>query len=69
MKHAVRDEWAQMALIDRMHTLLADDCRRAEDHARARWHIETRDNFRRQLDAAASAFCGRPVTGHTGGAA
>jgi hypothetical protein len=69
MNAPIRDEWAQMALIDRMHTLLADDCRHAEDYARARWHIETRDKFRRQVDAAASIFCGRQVTGYTGGAA
>lgn len=60
-----RDEWVQMALVDRMHTLLAEDNLSAGDKKRADWHIRTRDEFRHQLDAAASIFCKRPVTGYT----
>lgn len=64
-KQAARDEWAQMALIDRMHTLLAADAKQAGDKARAIFHIERRDLRRRQIEEAASSFCGRPVTGYT----
>lgn len=53
-----------MELVDRMHTLLASDCRLAGDTARENWHITTRDNFRRALDLAASIFCQKPVSGY-----
>lgn len=59
-----RDEWKQMKIIDDMHTLLASDCMRAGDKARAEWHIATRNHARQQIEAAASLFCGRKVTGY-----
>ena len=65
MKKTQRDEWVQMQLIDDMRTLLAGDNRRAGDARRADWHTQRRDQFRREIDAAASIFCGRPVTGYT----
>lgn len=62
-----RCEWRVMEAVDRLHTLLADDCRRAGDRRRAEWHINRRNYLRRQVDAAASIFCRRPVTGYTTG--
>lgn len=59
-----RDEWKQMALIDRMHTILAEDCRRADDRHRMQWHIDQRDHMRNQIEKAASIFCHRKVTGY-----
>lgn len=59
-----RCEWAAMELCDRLHTLLVADNEQVGNQQRARWHLERRDQRRRELDAAASAFCGRPVTGY-----
>lgn len=54
-----------MQVRDDLHTLLAGDGWRMGDDRFARWHIQRRDEVRRQMDEAASAFCGRPVTGYT----
>lgn len=59
-----RCEWRAMEAVDRLHTLLADDCRRAGDIRRADWHIDARDAQRRSVVAAVSAWCRRPVTGY-----
>lgn len=66
-RNGKRCPWAAMQVRDDLHTLLAGDNRRAGDVKRARWHIDVRDQFRRCLDDAASIWCGRPVTGYTGG--
>lgn len=60
-----RCEWAAFELLDQLHTLLATDNLRAGDARRGNWHLRRRDDRRRWLDAAASAFCGRAVTGYT----
>ena len=59
-----RCEWAAFELRDQLHTLLAADNARAGDMQRASWHLERRDADRLALDAAASAFCGRPISGY-----
>lgn len=63
-RNGKRCPWKAMALIDRMHTLLANDCLRAGDRARAEWHFRTRSELRRSMDEAASIFATRPVTGY-----
>lgn len=59
-----RCEWRAMAWVDQLHTMLAEDCRRAGDVRRAEWHLDVRDAQRRSVDIAVTAWCGRPVTGY-----
>ncbi|MGL6224485.1 MAG: hypothetical protein ACRC6L_12980 [Steroidobacteraceae bacterium] len=59
-----RCPWRAMEAVDRLHTMLADDCDRAGDKARAEWHRQQRDDQRHAVDAFCSAWCGRPVTGY-----
>jgi hypothetical protein len=53
-----------MATVDRIQTLLIADNTRAGDHRRANFHRERRATFRRDLEAAVSIWCGRPVSGY-----